>query len=293
MVAYLFWRLRTKWLLLAAVAALLLNYVPQFIDTASQIAKVEAGLAPDAPPELRAEVEKMLSPSPTLAQDIAKDKAAHASIAAHIEAKTQGDAALRPFMSVMGYGLETLGLMLLGMAGLKSGFLTGAWSRRRYVCIAVTFLGASLAVHAYAAYVSLAADFAPQVYFPWTRVYVSPLHAVGAIGYAALIMLIFDHRSAIAIRLAAVGRAAFTNYLGPTIIGTVLFFGTFGGLYGDFSRGELWLFVPVVWAIMLLWSKWWLDRFRYGPLEWAWRSLSRWNWEPMRKGPPREALATV
>jgi uncharacterized protein len=293
MVAYLFWRLRTKWLLLAAVAALLLNYVPQFIETKSQIAKVEAGLASDAPPELRAEVERMLSPSPTLAQDIAEDKAAHASIAAHVEEKTQGDAALRPFMSVRGYGLETLGLMLLGMAGLKSGFLTGAWSRRRYVWIAATFLGVDLLVHAYGAYAALTADFAPQVYFPWTRVYVNPLHPIGAIGYAALIMLMFNHRSAIVDRFAAVGRAAFTNYLGSTIIGTLLFFGTFGGLYGEFSRGELWLFVPVVWAIMLLWSKWWLDRYRYGPLEWAWRSLSRWNWEPMRKRAPIEAAAAA
>jgi uncharacterized protein len=38
--------------------------------------------------------------------------------------------------------------------------------------------------------------------------------------------------------------------------------------------------------LMLLWSKWWLDRYRYGPFEWAWRSLSRWKWEPMRLKAP-------
>lgn len=294
MIAYFFWRLRTKWLLLAAVTALLLNYVPQFVQMVPQIAKVEAGLAPDASPELRAKVEEMLAPSQTLAQDIAEDKAAHASIAAHVRATTEDrGAALRPFMSVPAYGLETLGLMLLGMAGLRSGFLTGAWSRRRYAWIAGTFLGASLLLHAYAAYVSLAADFAPQVYFPWTRLYVNPLHPVGALGYAALIMLIFSHRSMIADRFAAVGRAAFTNYLGATIVGTLLFYGTFGALYGELSRGELWLIVPPVWAFMLLWSKWWLDRYRYGPLEWAWRSLSRWSWEPMRKRVAVEAAATA
>ena len=104
-------------------------------------------------------------------------------------------------------------------------------------------------------------------------------------------MLNFSRRSWIADRFAAVGRAAFTNYLGSTIIGTLLFFGTFGGLYGEFSRGEVWLFVPVIWAIMLLWSKWWLDRYRYGPFEWAWRSLSRWEWQPMRKRVAMEAAA--
>jgi uncharacterized protein len=291
MIAYFFWRVQTKWLLIAAVAALLLQHVPSLVQTFEQVAEVEAGMAPDAPAELREKAQGMLSAPANFDQMIAEDKAAHASIPAHVAATLEGPAALRPFMSVPGYGLETLGLMLLGMAGLKSGFLTGGWSRRRYTWIAGTFLGTDLLLHAYAAYLSLAADFAPQVYFPWTRSYVSPLHPVGALGYAALIILIFSHRSIIADRFAAVGRTAFTNYLGSTIVGTLLFYGTFGGLYGELSRSELWLIVPPVWALMLLWSKWWLDRFRYGPFEWAWRSLSRWSWEPMRKRVAVEAAA--
>jgi uncharacterized protein len=93
--------------------------------------------------------------------------------------------------------------------------------------------------------------------------------------------------------VAAVGRAAFTNYLGATIIGALLFFGSGLGLYGKVSRGEAWLFVPPVWALMLLWSKWWLDRYRYGPLEWAWRCLSRWRLEPMRRHLPVGAEAAT
>jgi uncharacterized protein len=41
-----------------------------------------------------------------------------------------------------------------------------------------------------------------------------------------------------------------------------------------------------MWAAMLLWSKPWLDRFQYGPLEWMWRSLSRGQVQPMRKAAP-------
>jgi hypothetical protein len=96
-------------------------------------------------------------------------------------------------------------------------------------------------------------------------------------GYAALAILAFGNGGALATRLAAVGRAAFTNYLGATLIGTVLFYGFGFGLYGELSRGQAWLIVPFVWAVMLLWSKWWLDRFRYGPFEWAWRCLARWS----------------
>jgi uncharacterized protein len=126
---------------------------------------------------------------------------------------------------------------------------------------------------------------------PWTRIYLNPLHAVGAFGYAALIILLLGRRSAIADRFAAVGRAAFSNYLGSTIIGSLLFYGTFGGLYGQLSRGQVWLFVPAIWVAMLLWSKWWLDRFAYGPFEWAWRSLARWKLQPMRKRPAGPVLA--
>jgi len=116
------------------------------------------------------------------------------------------------------------------------------------------------------------------------------LHPMAAMGYAAVIMLVVG-RGAVAERFAAVGRAAFSNYLGATLVGTVLFYDFGFGLYGELSRGQAWLVVPVAWALMLLWSKWWLDRFRYGPFEWAWRCLARWRWEPMRKGLREEAAA--
>ena len=99
-------------------------------------------------------------------------------------------------------------------------------------------------------------------------------------------MLLVRH-GPVADRFAAVGRAAFTNYLGATVIGTILFYGFGFGLYGELSRGQAWLLVPVVWAIMLTWSKPWLEHFYYGPLEWAWRSLARGKIPPMRRKQPR------
>ena len=103
------------------------------------------------------------------------------------------------------------------------------------------------------------------------------------IGFAALIILLLGHPGAIATRFAAVGRAAFTNYLGSTIFGTLVFYGTFGGLYGQLSRGQAWLLVPVAWAIMLLWSKWWLDRYRYGPVRMGLAQSFTLELQPMRK----------
>ncbi|HEY6816542.1 MAG TPA: DUF418 domain-containing protein [Croceibacterium sp.] len=287
MVAFLFWRLPVKWLLLSAVLALGLMYVPDISEGMQEIARFEAKAAPTATPEQRASLEEELAGLTPSAKDLAGEKAAHASIPAHVRATVEHQA-WRPFNSVPGYGLETLGLMLLGMAGYKSGFLTGSWSRARYALIAGVLVGTSLALFGYGAWRILEADFAPLTYFPWDQIYVTPMHPLSAIGYCALIMLVI-RPGAIADRFAAVGRAAFTNYLGATLIGTVLFYGFGFGLFGELSRGEAWLIVPLVWAVMLLWSKWWLDRFRFGPFEWAWRCLARWKWEPM-KGRSTEAL---
>jgi uncharacterized protein len=184
---------------------------------------------------------------------------------------------------VFGYGFETLGLMLLGMAGYKSGFLTGSWPRRRYVEVAAATLVPAFAYYAFVVAQTLRTDFAESLYWPWAWGLPTYLHPLAAMGYAAVIVLTVARPGPLGERLAAVGRAAFTNYLGSTLIGTVLFYEFGFGLFGELSRGEAWLIVPVVWAIMLLWSKWWLDRFRYGPFEWAWRCLARWTWEPLRR----------
>ena len=64
---------------------------------------------------------------------------------------------------------------------------------------------------------------------------------------------------------------------------TTLFYGYGLGLYGSMSRATLWLVVIAMWGLMLLWSKPWLERFRYGPFEWLWRSLARFELQPMRR----------
>jgi uncharacterized protein len=103
------------------------------------------------------------------------------------------------------------------------------------------------------------------------------------VAYAALIILMTRSGGALARRIAATGRTAFTNYLGTSIVMTTLFYGYGFGLFGTMSRSELWLVVVPTWALMLWWSKAWLERYRYGPFEWLWRSLARGARQPMRR----------
>ena len=75
--------------------------------------------------------------------------------------------------------------------------------------------------------------------------------------------------------MAAAGRMAFTNYLATSIVMTSIFYGYGLGLFGEVSRIGLWPFVFGMWALILAWSKPWLDHFHYGPLEWLWRAATR------------------
>jgi uncharacterized protein len=83
-------------------------------------------------------------------------------------------------------------------------------------------------------------------------------------------------------RFAAVGRMALTNYLAQSLILTTVFYGYGLGLYGSVPRIWQMAFVVVVITAQLLWSKWWLERYRFGPAEWVWRSLTYWQRQPMR-----------
>jgi hypothetical protein len=63
------------------------------------------------------------------------------------------------------------------------------------------------------------------------------------------------------------------------------------GLFGRLRRHELYYVVLAIWIVQLAWSPWWLARFRDGPLEWLWRSLTYRRWQPLRRGARAEAAA--
>jgi uncharacterized protein len=84
------------------------------------------------------------------------------------------------------------------------------------------------------------------------------------------------------LRFGPAGRLALSVYVGQTVIGVLLFFGFGLGLLGRFGNSVT---IPIglaVFAIQVWASRAWLDRFRFGPLEWAWRSLTWLRFEPFR-----------
>ncbi|WP_298090265.1 DUF418 domain-containing protein [uncultured Sphingomonas sp.] len=176
---------------------------------------------------------------------------------------------------------ETLSAMLLGMAGYRSGFLCGAWHRARYRRWALFCLGVALPAYAMLGMVTLRHGFAMQWVYLNAMVLAEPLRTLGFIGYAALLMLALRPGGPLTLRLAAVGRTAFSNYLGTSLLMVAIFNGL--SLFGALSRAQLYLLVPPAWGLMLLWSKPWCDRFHHGPFEWLWRSAARGRWQPLRR----------
>ena len=189
----------------------------------------------------------------------------------------------QPLFMLAVFGWETLGYMLLGMAALNSGFLTGAWDDRSYRKVALIGFAVAIPCYALLAWLLVQDGFTVPGIFTFSFAGTVLLRPVAVVAIAALVILLTRRGGRLTGRIAAAGRAAFTNYLGTSILMTGLFYGWGAGLFGRLTRIELWLVVLAMWALMLAWSKPWLDRHQYGPFEWLWRSLSRWQWQPMRR----------
>ena len=201
------------------------------------------------------------------------------------------DKGLMPLVFTFMFGWETLAYMLFGMAALKSGFLTGDWTDARYRKAALIGLGIAVPAYVILAALIFADGFAVPSLFTYAMAGSIPFRPLMVVAYGAIIILATRRGGWLVDRIAAAGRAAFSNYLGTSIVMTGLFFGWGLGWFGSFSRIELWAVVAFAWVLMLAWSKPWLDRFAYGPLEWLWRSLARGRLQPMRRRVPAGAVA--
>ena len=219
--------------------------------------------------------------SPKIASDLKLYKSDYPTI---VESRLIGRT-FEPFVSFFGFGFETLGLMFIGMALFKSGMLTGQWEVARYRKWALRSALIAIPPLAYLAWWQVSSNFdAVRVFLAFLALSV-PFDILLAIGWAAAIIwwIKVGPIPALKARVAAAGRMAFTNYLMTSVVMSTTFYGYGGNLFGEVPRASLWLFVLGMWALILLWSKPWLDRFHYGPLEWLWRTLSRGSIQPLRK----------
>jgi uncharacterized protein len=108
-----------------------------------------------------------------------------------------------------------------------------------------------------------------------------------ALAYACVLLLLWQRPLGQRLLgpLAATGRMALTTYLTQSIVCTLLFYSYGLGWYGSFGFTGMLLITLILFACQMAASTWWLARFRYGPAEWLWRTLTYGRAPEMRVAP--------
>jgi uncharacterized protein len=180
---------------------------------------------------------------------------------------------------------DVIGMMLIGMGLFKLCVFSAACHKSVYVLMAVLGYGLGVPLEIWIGWRDVSGNFDPAtVYAGWATSDLTRL--LIALAHIGLLMLIVKAGlfQSVTARLAAVGRAALSNYILHSIVCTTLFYGYGFGLFGRLQRFQLYYVVAVIWIVQLFGSAIWLRYFRFGPLEWIWRSLTWWERQKMLAG---------
>lgn len=171
---------------------------------------------------------------------------------------------------------RTTSLMLLGMILYRKGILSANKSISYYSKMILIGFGIGLII----SLIGLNQSYDSG----WSGAYVMSIGAnyklisgvFIATGYIGFVMWCFKKGvfKKLQNRLQSAGRMAFTNYIGMSVICSLIFNGHGLALYGTFDRLQQFLVVVSIWVLILIVSPLVLRKYRYGPLEWLWRKLT-------------------
>jgi len=106
-----------------------------------------------------------------------------------------------------------------------------------------------------------------------------------ALGYGAGIVLLAQRPGwqTVLRPFENLGRMALTVYLLSTVMFTTLFYGWGFGQLFLLGPAATTFYAVLFFVALLMFCTWWLDRFRFGPAEWLWRSLTYLKFQPLRR----------
>lgn len=307
---YAFRNARPRTLLSIALAGLLFNAAWNLADARAGLANhaqwQQAQAAQDAGGKLTREQTQAIEAWEETARDMKPDAA---TIQATIDAKRGSYLDVMLFQApkvvhnqswwlYRGF-FDIFSMMLIGMAAFRLGLLQLGHARRPYYWMVGLGYGIGLCVNHLETSHLLANNFSVL-----SRLQVEVSYDLGRLamtsGHLGLLMLFCNSGLLgwLKRRLAAVGQMALTSYLSHSIICALVFYGFGLGLFGQLARHELYYVVVSIWIFQLIVSPIWLARFRFGPVEWLWRSLTYGERQPMRRGtkpagPPAGTLPAV
>jgi uncharacterized protein len=172
---------------------------------------------------------------------------------------------------------RTIALFLFGALAWRSGILQRASEHKRLL------LGIAIGGVLFGGVLTVAAQWRDLFVWPSREVMERFGGIALAAGYASGIVGLTSVPAGqrMLAWAAPVGRMAFTNYLGQSLILGWIFYGYGFGLFGKLSVSAAFTVGVVIYAMQAAVSAWWLGRYRYGPVEWLWRSLMYGSWQPM------------
>ena len=184
---------------------------------------------------------------------------------------------------------DALGMMLIGMGLLRLGFLSAQLPYRVYAWTAAAGYAIGVPLGALSAWQLWRRNFDPLAMIQWEFLPYDVQRLAVAVANASVVLLIVKAGALkwITKPLAAVGQTALSNYLGTSLICTLIFNGYGLGLFAKLQFYQLFFIVAAVWVFNLIASALWLKHFRFGPIEWLWRSLTYWKLQPILRGHSR------
>ena len=296
-IMFVFRKLSVKFLILAAGICLLLMTVRENVDLYRKKEKIEIGERVALQDSLKTTEEEKAN-----LEEMRKMKELHTPESVRSEMKTvlkkmKGSYAdAYHYFNGLNFKIETtysmlkiwdiLIFMFLGMAFYKSGIITGNVSSKVYWIL--TCLGVILGGYLSWLYIAQHSNYQYNqfsIYKNTSFGFYEIARTFRSIGVLGIIMLIYKSGRFkwFFSLMKPVGQMAFTNYLTQSFICNFIFLGAGLGLIGSFDRKEIYFIAIGVWVIQIIWSHIWLRYYRYGPLEWCWRSLTYWKKQPMSK----------
>jgi uncharacterized protein len=179
-----------------------------------------------------------------------------------------------------------LGMFLLGAWFMRSGVMRHVAAHRRLFLRLLAIGGPVGAALAVAAMPMIEASnlSVPTFLLAGGLTLMTAANLLLCLAYAsAIVLALHGPWPGLARWLAPVGRMALSNYLLQSLLFSTLFYGYGLGLWGQVPRAWQVVLVAATFLGQILLSRFWFERFRYGPVEWAWRAFTYGRATPLRR----------
>lgn len=178
----------------------------------------------------------------------------------------------------------TLGLFLLGLyAGRKNVFSNPVVFKKYIITSLWILLGAVIVtVSIFGVLSTGGVQITPPIGFAVGGAGYDVFNACLSCIYVGIVVTLFQKEKwkSRLMNFYAVGRMGLTTYLMQAVAGVLIFSGMGLGLLGEIGAALSALIGIAYFVLQMIFSNYWFTKFRFGPVEWLWRTLTYFKIQP-------------